>query len=104
MTKRLPTRDAEEMKQQDRENIDDMLTSQEISHQQFPDTYFKWKTEEKTAVASEEIDEEMDFLEDPLTFEKGWHGRMSPYVKETIYREYYRGMTIKDLSLKYGIL
>jgi len=55
-------------------------------------------------VAAEEIDEEMDFLEDPLTFEKGWHGRMSPYVKETIYREYYRGMTIKDLSLKYGIL
>jgi hypothetical protein len=32
MTKRLPTRDAEEMKQKDRENIDDMLTSQEISH------------------------------------------------------------------------
>tara|TARA_B110000285_G_C14910844_1_gene507871 strand:+ start:250 stop:585 length:336 start_codon:yes stop_codon:yes gene_type:complete len=29
---------------------------------------------------------------------------MSPFVKETIYREYQRGMSVKDLSLKYGIL
>jgi uncharacterized protein YjcR len=25
-------------------------------------------------------------------------------VKETIYREYLRGMSVKDLTLKYGIL
>ena len=104
MVKRLPTREAEQMKQKDRETIDDMLTTQEISHREFPTTYFNWKAEEKNAVASENIDEEMAFIDDPVNFEKGWHGRMSPFVKETIYREYHRGMTIKDLSLKYGIL
>jgi hypothetical protein len=46
----------------------------------------------------------MDFIENPLRFEQGWTGRMSPFVKETIFREYQKGMTIKDLSLKYGIM
>jgi hypothetical protein len=29
---------------------------------------------------------------------------MSPIAKEELYRNYEKGMTIKDLSLKYGIL
>jgi uncharacterized protein YjcR len=29
---------------------------------------------------------------------------MSPFGKEEVYRNYLKGMTIKDLSLKYGIL
>ena len=29
---------------------------------------------------------------------------MSPFVKERIYREYLTGSSVKDLSLKYGIL
>jgi hypothetical protein len=29
---------------------------------------------------------------------------LSPFVKENLYREYLKGMTIKDCSLKYGIL
>lgn len=29
---------------------------------------------------------------------------MSPEAKEEVYRNYQRGMTVKDLSLKYGIL
>lgn len=51
-----------------------------------------------------EVDEEMEFLENPTTFENGYNGRMSPFVKEIIYREYQRGMSVKDLTLKYGIL
>jgi hypothetical protein len=31
-------------------------------------------------------------------------GRLSPVAKEEIYRLYLKGMTVKDLSLKYGIL
>ena len=81
-----------------------MLTSQEISHTEFSEKYFEWKAEEPTAIRDQEIDEEVDFLENPLRFEQGWTGRMSPFVKETIYREYQKGMSVKDLSLKYGIL
>mmetsp|Transcript_16347 Transcript_16347/g.25272 ORF Transcript_16347/g.25272 Transcript_16347/m.25272 type:complete len:213 (-) Transcript_16347:10-648(-) len=37
-------------------------------------------------------------------FERGFEGRLSPGVKENIYREYLNGMSVKNLSLKYGIL
>lgn len=31
-------------------------------------------------------------------------GRMSPFAKELVYRNYLKGATVKDLSLKFGIL
>lgn len=37
-------------------------------------------------------------------YEIQYNGRMSPYAKEELYRTYLNGMTIKDLSLKYGIM
>lgn len=40
----------------------------------------------------------------PDNFELGYYGRLSPFAKEILYREYQKGMTVKDLSLKYGIL
>ena len=33
-----------------------------------------------------------------------YNGRMSPWGKEDLYREYQKGMSVKDLSLKFGIL
>lgn len=33
-----------------------------------------------------------------------YNGRMSPIAKEELYRNYEKGMKIKDLSLKYGVL
>ena len=33
-----------------------------------------------------------------------YNGRISPLAKEEIYRTYLKGTTIKDLSLKFGIL
>ena len=33
-----------------------------------------------------------------------YNGRMSPAAKEELFRTYMNGMTVKDLSLKYGIL
>lgn len=105
LVKRLPTKEAEAMKERNRKDIDSLLTAQEIAHKEFPEAFFKWKVEtDKAAVREKEIDEEFDFLENLTTFENGYYGRMSPFVKETIYREYQKGMSVKDLSLKYGIL
>jgi len=33
-----------------------------------------------------------------------YNGRLSPLAKEQIYRSYLKGMTVKDLSLRFGIL
>lgn len=51
-----------------------------------------------------EIEEEIEFMEDPENFEKGYYGRLSPFAKEQLYREYHKGTSVKDLSLKYGIM
>jgi len=105
LIKRLPTKEAESFKETKREEIKDILTDQEFGHKEFGSNYFNWKVQdEKTAFAESQIDDEVDFLEDPENFEKGYYGRMSPFAKEHIYREYHKGMSIKDLSLKYGIL
>lgn len=40
------------------------------------------------------------FDDEEVTYE----GRLSPWAREEIYRLYLSGMTVKDLSLKYGIL
>lgn len=38
------------------------------------------------------------------SMETDFKGRMSPFAKETLYRKYIQGTTVKDLSLKFGIL
>jgi hypothetical protein len=40
LIKRLPTKEADNMKQDERNTIDDMLTSQEIGHTEFSEKYF----------------------------------------------------------------
>jgi hypothetical protein len=33
-----------------------------------------------------------------------YHGRLSPFAKEMIYRNYQKGATIKAMSLRFGVL
>ena len=47
---------------------------------------------------------EQDEFRDPDSLEAVQSGRLSPQAKEEIYRSYLTGTTIKDMSLKYGIM
>jgi Eukaryotic mitochondrial regulator protein len=51
-----------------------------------------------------ERENEMKFQQTLQMSEVQYNGRVSPKAKEEIYRAYLVGTTIKDLSLKYGIL
>ena len=105
MIKKLPTKEADEMREDKRETIKDLLTDQEYSHKEFGKRYEDWNIDQNHAQAKvAEIDEQIDFLQDPESFARAYHGRMSPFVKERIYRDYHSGISIKNLSLKYGIL
>jgi hypothetical protein len=93
------------MRNEKRDDIKNMLTDQEFSHHEFSENFFEWKVQEDHSAAAEaDIDDEVEFMEDPENFEKGYYGRLSPFAKEQLYREYHKGTGIKDLSLKYGIL
>lgn len=39
-----------------------------------------------------------------MMMNRQYNGRMSPSAKEELYRYYLNGMTVKDLSLRYGII
>lgn len=60
-------------------------------------------TEEQPEIIAEH-DKLMKMTNEYATQQKNFNGRMSPMGKEDLFRNYIKGMTIKDLSLKYGIL
>lgn len=67
----------------------------------------KWNEAQKR---EDFIDENQEFVNEKNAV-KNWEsaqaplfGRLSPIVKEKIYRAYHKGATIKDLSLKYGVM
>ena len=43
LIKRLPTKEKEMMEAQKREEIDDLITTQETHHNEFSDQFFTWK-------------------------------------------------------------
>jgi hypothetical protein len=103
MLKRLPTRERDEANKVKRNEIHDLLTTQEHAHEEFADLFHKWKHGEEDE-SDAKADMEDDFYSDPIYFDEAYFGRMSPFSKEILFREYQKGMTVKDLSLKYGIL
>jgi hypothetical protein len=46
---------------------------------------------------------EKDFIQECIATDKAFDGRLSPVVKERIYRLYLKGATPKELSLRFGI-
>jgi len=50
------------------------------------------------------IDREKHLFKSWDSIDKPLNGRVSPFAKEKIYRMYHKGQTIKDLSLKFGVL
>lgn len=93
------------MRKEKRDNIAELLTDEDYSYKQFGDLYNQWNVEENyTKDKMEKVDVEQEYLEEVEATDKDYYGRMSPFVKETIYKEYQAGMSIKDLSLKYGCL
>jgi hypothetical protein len=56
------------------------------------------------ALLNEQWENEKTMIEDWDEWETSVNGRMSPFAKELVYKHYLKGATVKDLSLKFGIL
>jgi len=60
-----------------------MLKDKNSAHQEFKDMYFDYKvTQDETLATEKEIEDEIEFYEDPANYERGYEGRLSPLVKE----------------------
>lgn len=105
MLKKLPTKERQRKENKKREDIENMLTNQEYAHEQFAENYLAWKADESLhTIDDARAKTEQEMYDDPVDFEDHYYGRMSPFSKEMLFREYLKGKTVKDLSLKYGIL
>ena len=105
LIKKLPTIERDQLEKSKRKDIDDLLTNQQRAHSQFSDNFMAWDTDKAIGTEQEAIDErDRDQQLNPHNFEDVYYGRMSPFSKEVLYRDYLKGMTTKDLSLKFGIL
>jgi hypothetical protein len=104
MLRKLNTKDGDHIREADDETIaqkvsnynvhDGDMMSDFISLREgldLQDMNEKWEAEKKMM-------QNWDSAEAPLV------GRLSPFAKELVYRNYLKGATVKDLSLKFGIL
>ena len=68
------------------------------------DEFIEQKDEVDYKELHDRFDFEVEMYKDTDGADPDIQGRMSPWGKEELYRSYLQGTTIKDLSLKYGIL
>lgn len=103
--RKMPTKMQDKEQEAVREEISDLITSQQFAHEEFPEKFMEYKgVRDDNAAEIEALDQEQDFYNDPINYERGYQGRLSPFAKEQLYRDYQKGMTIKDCSLKFGVL
>jgi len=100
----MDIKESDPVKKNDQESIAqsvadlDVLDSNILSAYNDAQSTFDHQAELDKFEAEKEMTQEWDDTE--VQFQ----GRMSPYAKEKLYRAYQMGATVKDLSLKYGIL
>lgn len=105
LIKKLPTKEAEMLKEDKKETFEEIIEDTTYDHFGFQEHIRNAHISDNyTAVAENEWEEVVDFFNDPENFEKEYEGRLSLAAKETIYRQYLVGKSVKDLSLQFGIL
>jgi hypothetical protein len=104
MMMRLKTEESQETKDQEAEDVKDLLTNENYADQTMRERIASMKLSQDQMQEVMDRDNEMKLQQTLSMSEIQYNGRLSPKAKEEIYRAYLVGTTIKDLSLKYGIL
>lgn len=101
---RLATLEGEQARDGEKQKIESLLSNENYADQTIRDrlTNMKNVTENPQDVMAR--DHEQKMMKGFESQDIAYNGRMSPVAKEELYRNYLKGMTIKDLSLKYGCL
>ena len=104
MTLRSNTQEGNDLRNKQAEAIEDILQDESYADQTIMDRLEGVKFDMNHA-------DEVNRRENEINLSKSleqqgiqYNGRMSPFAKEELYLRYQKGTTIKDLSLKYGIL
>lgn len=104
MMRRVKLMENQEEIEQENEGIEDIMKNDQIADQSVKERFSMLKNNFDYTEEALNCENEMKMMRDFDMSEISYHGRMSPVAKEELYQNYQKGMTIKDLSLKYGIL
>ena len=86
------------------DNLEKTVKNEDVMSGNIMDEYMRGKRYLDNKLAYDEFQLEQDIFSSPDHAEARETGRLSPVVKEEIYRSYLQGTKIRDLSLKHGIL
>jgi Eukaryotic mitochondrial regulator protein len=104
MDQRLNTLEGNEARELEEEQVADLLTNDNYADQTMKDRMASMKF---TQDHPDEILQREAEIKNARGLEQAeiqYNGRLSPLAREEIYRTYLKGTTIKELSLKFGIL
>lgn len=104
MDLRLKTVEGEEARKEQEQEVENLLTNDQYADQTIKDRMNNLKTQQDYGDELMKRDAELKMARQLEMSEIQYNGRISPIAKEELYRLYLKGTTIKDLSLKYGIL
>ena len=83
----------------------DTILNEKVASTNMFDSFLKHQAAHDIQEEIVKLDEQKNAAQDAfMAHDTPVQGRLSPEVKERIYREYLTGTTVKDLSLAYGIL
>jgi hypothetical protein len=104
MNMRLNTEEGEEQREKDKSAIENLLQNETYADQTMKERFDARKAMDDHPDELHQKEHELKFLKNLENQEILYNGRMSYQGKEELYLNYQKGMSIKDLSLKYGIL
>lgn len=104
MNIRLKTTEGEEERQNERENVENLLNNENYADQTMKDRMNNLQVQQDYPEEILQKENELKMARNMELSEIQYSGRISPMAKEELYRLYLKGTNIKDLSLKYGII
>ena len=104
MLRRMKTEEGEELRKEDEENFAEAVNVRNDHLNEMIDKFNAARNSTDFGNSMKDNEDELKDMEDVFDEDDMFHGRMSPFAKEMLYRNYMKGATVKDLSLKYGVI
>jgi hypothetical protein len=99
----MNTPDGDEPRMRDQEAIADSIENTNIADSEVAMAFNNQRNGPDLQLQLSQLEKEKELYNDWDDLDD-YMGRVSPACKEQVYRLYLKGATIKDLSLKFGIL
>ena len=104
MLRQMNGEDADAVRAKDDESIKDTIGNFDVTEGSLMEKFNLARASVDTELVDKEWEAEKQMMQEWDDNDIDFLGRLSPFAKELIYKHYIKGATVKDLSLKFGVL